>query len=318
MFGYSEQMVSPPNTPRPALGHTVRQSRRLAGVSLRELARRIGVSPATLSAIETGKTGLAVSRLHDIAAALHTTPDRLLAAGHAAGEPPDTASTSAGPDTPADWRVFEPLRVDPVLAAAITAFVRTGYHGATMRSIARLARMSVPGVYHHYRSKQELLVNTLDLTMADLIWRMHAADREADAGGGGGVERVRLMVQALALFHTHRRELASIGATEMRGLEPANRRRIAGLRNDVQHLLDAAIDHAIADGALHTTSPRHAGRAISTMCTSLAQWFRANGPDNPERIATEYARFALGLLGYPLTTVDTTNLVPIRSKSIHE
>lgn len=299
-------------------------------MSLRELAQRIGVSPATLSAIETGKTGLAVSRLHDIATALHTTPDRLLAAGRAVSEhaePPDAASTWAEQGTSTDWRVFEPLRVDPVLAAAITAFVRTGYHGATMRSIARLARMSVPGVYHHYHSKQELLVNTLDLTMADLIWRMRAADREADTGGGGGVERVRLMVQALALFHTHRRELASIGATEMRGLEPANRRRIAGLRNDVQHLLDAAIDHAIADGALHTASPRHAGRAIATMCTSLAQWFRANGPDSPERIATEYARFALGLLGHtrpapiqkhPHTTPDTTNVCPIRSKSIHE
>lgn len=306
---------------RPAPDHTVRQSRRLAGVSLRELARRIGVSPATLSAIETGKTGLAVSRLHDIAAALHTTPDRLLPAGRAArepAEPPPSAPASTEPDTPADWRVFEPLRVDPVLAAAITAFVRTGYHGATMRSIARQARMSVPGVYHHYRSKQELLVITLDLTMADLMWRMRAADREADAGGGGGAERVRLMVQALALFHTHRRELASIGASEMRGLEPANRRRIAGLRNDVQHLLDAAIDHAIADGALHTTSPRHAGRAIATMCTSLCQWFRAGGPDSPEQIATEYARFALRLLGYRPTTVDATSVGPIRSKSIHE
>jgi hypothetical protein len=126
------------------------------------------------------------------------------------------------------------------------------------------------------------------------------------------------MVQTLALFHTHRRELASIGPTEMRGLEPANRRRIAGLRNDVQHRLDAAIDHAIADGSLHTDSPRHAGRAIATMCTSLAQWFRANGPDSPERIATEYVQFALGLLGDSHTTVDARNVGPIWSKSVHE
>jgi len=182
-----------------------------------------------------------------------------------------------------------------VLAAAITSFVRTGYHGATMRSIARLAGISVPGVYHHYAGKQELLVITLDLAMDDLTWRLLAAARE----GTDGVGRVRLMVEALALFHTHRWELAFIGASEMRSLEPVNRRRIAELRNHVQHVLDDAIDAAIADGALHTPSPRHAGRAISTMCTSLPQWFHLGGPATPERIASEYAQFAIGLLAHP-------------------
>jgi len=295
-------------------GHTVRQSRLTTGISLRELARRIGVSAATLHAIETGKTELAVSRLRDIADALHTTPGQLLDTADSTAPTPGgrstarpgieprpprraaagAAGTGAAEDR-GDWRSFGPLPLDPVLAAAITSFVRTGYHGATMRSIARLAGISVPGVYHHYASKQELLVITLDLTMDDLTWRLLAAARD----GADGVARVRLMVEALALFHTHRWELAFIGASEMRSLEPANRRRIAEQRNHVQHLLDDAIDEAIADGALRTPSPRHAGRAISTMCTSLPQWFHLGGPATPERIASEYAQFALGLLAHP-------------------
>jgi len=311
----------------PAPGHTVRQSRLATGISLRELARRIGVSAATVHAIETGKTELAVSRLRDIADALHTTPARLLDTSPD-GSSFDDGSSGAAPDRPArrepphltptpgpprprraaagqpgtepagdrgDWRSFGPLPLDPVLAAAITSFVRTGYHGATMRSIARLAGISVPGVYHHYASKQELLVITLDLTMDDLTWRLLAASRE----GTDGLARVRLMVEALALFHTHRWELAFIGASEMRSLEPVNRRRIAAQRNHVQHLLDDAIDQAIADGAVHTPSPRHAGRAIATMCTSLPQWFHLGGPATPERIASQYAQFAVGLLARP-------------------
>ena len=299
-------------------GHTVRESRLAIGISLRELARRIGVSAATLHAIETGKTELAVSRLRDIADALHTTPGQLLetagaaaavpaaraaVTGSATGRPAGAAVTGPAAGGAAgergDWRSFGPLRLDPVLAAAITSFVRTGYHGATMRSIARLAGISVPGVYHHYASKQELLVVTLDLATDDLTWRLLAAAREGAGDGTDGVGRVRLMVEALALFHTHRWELAFIGASEMRSLERVNRRRIAGLRNHVQHLLDDAIDAAIADGALHTPSPRHAGRAISTMCTSLPQWFHLGGPVTPERIASEYAQFAIGLLAHP-------------------
>ncbi|HEX4248013.1 MAG TPA: TetR family transcriptional regulator [Pseudonocardia sp.] len=287
-------------------GHTVRQSRLATGLSLRELARRIGVSAATLHAIETGKTELAVSRLREIAEVLDIAPAQLLdASGGApgAGTPAHAVPAGSGRGTGerGDWRSFGPLRLDPVLAAAITSFVRTGYHGATMRSIARLAGISVPGVYHHYASKQELLVITLDLAMDDLTWRLLAAARDGGNGGDGtdGSDRVRLMVEALALFHTHRWELAFIGASEMRSLEPGNRRRIAELRNHVQHLLDDAIDAAIADGALRTPTPRHAGRAIATMCTSLPQWFRLGGPTTPERIATEYAQFALGLLGHP-------------------
>jgi AcrR family transcriptional regulator len=259
------------------------------------------VSAATVHAIETGKTDLAVRRLRDIATVLHTTPERLLSAEASMDVEPDaprrpTVAPSRDLEDRREWRVFGPLRIDPVLAAAISVFVRTGYHGATMRSIARRAEMSVPGVYHHYRGKQALLVTTLDLSMDDLTWRVLAAGAE----GRDGISRVRLMVEALALFHTHRWELAFIGASEMCSLEPANRRRIADLRNHVQHLLDEAIDQAIAEGSLGTPSPRHAGRAIATMCTSLPQWFHLGGPTSPEQIAAEYARFALGLLAHPL------------------
>ncbi|MFE3291352.1 helix-turn-helix domain-containing protein [Rhodococcus sp. NPDC059234] len=281
---------------------SVRQARLAAGLSLREVARRLSISPGTLSAIENGKTGISVERLDALATALGTTAARLLDPGHdpapARTRRPrsDRGETPAGTATPhpaGHWREFSALHIDPVLAAAIDAFVDTGYHGATMRSIAERAGMSVPGVYHHYRDKQDLLVRALDLTMGELHWRVRAARDE----GATAVDRVGQIVAALALFHTHRRSLAFIGASEMRSLEPANRIRIADSRNQIQYLLDAEIDAAVASGHLTTAHPRDAGRAIATMCTSLPQWFRAGGPSTPEQIAAEYADFALDLLG---------------------
>ena len=62
-----------------ATGQAIRDLRSTRGISLRELARRVGVSPATLSAIETGGTGLSVDRLQAIAAALGTSAAALLA-----------------------------------------------------------------------------------------------------------------------------------------------------------------------------------------------------------------------------------------------
>ena len=276
-------------------GAAVRRHRLLRGVSVRELAGRIGVSAATVSAIENGRTGISVERLHRIAAALDVPVAALMTDAEPVVAHPAPA-IRARPTVEVEtgyWRDFAPLPIDGVLAGAIRAFLATGYHGASMRSIAQLAGMSVPGVYHHYASKHDLLVRVLDLTMSDLIWRVEQARDE----GTDPVQRVALVVEALALYHARRNDLAFIGASEMRSLEPASYRQIARLRNEVQDLLDGVIAEAIAAGGLSVEHPRDAGKAIATMCTALAQWFHPDGPTTPEQIAVEYSSFALRLLG---------------------
>lgn len=264
----------------------IRTARTAAGLSVRALAQRVGVSAATISAIENGKTGVSVARLHDVAAALNTTTTRLLS-------PREPAPTSTRlPDAPSTWRDFPPLDIDPVLAGAIDCFVETGYHGTSMRTLAAHIGVSVPAIYHHYADKQQLLVRILDVTMSELHWRVDAARDEARTSR----EEVAFIVAALALFHTHHRKLAFIGASEMRSLQGADRRRITQSRNRLQHALDDAIDQAILDGHLSTAHPRAAGRAIATMCTSLPQWFR-DGPLSEDQIAEAYTEFALAMLG---------------------
>jgi AcrR family transcriptional regulator/DNA-binding XRE family transcriptional regulator len=278
----------------------VRRARLAAGLSLRALAARVGVSAATLSAIEHGHTRLSVDRLQRVADAVGASAsDLLVPSAPRFGAVSAGAVARSGPlVTPsADegaWRRFEPIPLGPVVAAAVEAFVETGYHGATVRDIAARAGMSVSGLYHHHRSKQELLVIIFEVTMADLRWRVEAARDSAEVPA----ERVAAVVEALALYHVYRRDLAFIGASEMRSLEPRARRRIAALRNRVQHVLDHEIDAATGPGA--DTHAAHLGaRAIATMCTSLPQWFRVGGPTTPEQLAVRYADHAFALLGLP-------------------
>lgn len=285
--------VSPPNTGPPH--EAIRAARVAAGLSLRELARRIGVSPATLSGIETGRTGLSVERLNTVAAALGLTAAQLLGGAHSSVSTRGGAATTGAERDGAprrDWRAFGPLDADPVLIAAIASFVDIGYHGTTVRALADRAGTSVPGLYHRYRDKQDLLVRILDLTMDELHWRVPAARAE----GADAVARVRLIVEALALFHTHRRELGFIGASEMRSLLPADRTRIARSRREIQRYLDEEIEAGRAAGDFDIDDPHAAGRAISTMCTGIAQWFAERGPYTPEQIALQYGDFALALL----------------------
>ncbi len=274
-------------------------------MTLRQLAGLLGVSPATLSAIENGHTGISSVRLAQAASALGAPVEDLFSGQPAASRParpgraaPAASSRTAVPEavgddgTALDWRAYPPLDLDPPLAAALSAFLEFGYHGATMRHIAQRAGLSVPGVYHYHASKQEMLVAILDLTMDDLLSRSLAARAE----GRDAVERFSLLVECLALFHTHRRELGFVGASEMRSLEPASRERIADARRRQQRLVDEEVEQAASEGSFSTRRPHEAARAVVTMCTALPQWFSDHGPAPAEEVAEQYVQFALDLV----------------------
>lgn len=198
-----------------------------------------------------------------------------------------------GPSYP-DWRSYGPLDFDPVLRAALDEILAIGYHGATVRSIAARAGLSVAGMYHHYTSKQQMLVKILDLTMSELLLRALAARDE----GGGPVVRFRLLVEHLALFHTHRRELGFVGAAEMRSLDPHHHRRIAGLRTTMQRMVDREVEAAVRAGLFRVDHPREAARAAVTLCTALPTWWQPGGLLTPEQVALQYVGFALDLVRY--------------------
>lgn len=299
--------------PEEMLGAQVRAARLAKGISLRGLARALQVSPATLSQIENGHTKLSVSRLSEIADALQLTVAQILdmtarsdsSQSATVGQAPG-AREPAGPVV-THWRSYGPLDFDPVLRAALDEFLEIGYHGATVRGIAARCGLSVSGIYHYYTSKQQMLVTILDLTMGELLMRARAAQAE----GRDPVERFSLLIEHLALFHTHRRELGFVGVSEMRSLEPANRTRIADLRIAQQRMVDREVDDAVRQGRFRTDHPHDAARAVVTMCTALPTWWRPDGPFTAEQIAERYVDFSLDLMltratskRYPRATVE--------------
>ena len=72
-----------------------------------------------------------------------------------------------------------PARADgtraEILRAAACLFRDRGYHAATVRDIAAVAKMKAGSIYYHFASKDEILAEVLDLG----IERIHAAVRDA-------------------------------------------------------------------------------------------------------------------------------------------
>ena len=50
------------------------------------------------------------------------------------------------------------IRTEEIVQAAVQEFLEKGYEGASMDDIARRASLSKGGLYHHFRSKDEILI----------------------------------------------------------------------------------------------------------------------------------------------------------------
>lgn len=200
---------------------------------------------------------------------------------------------------PGGWRVYEEAVLPAPLAAALAAFVEQGYHGTSVRDIASRAGLSVPGLYHHYPSKQALLMGLMTTAMDELLERSTAAAREA---GGAPRYRFDAVVESLLLFHMHRRDHAFLGSTEIRSLEPANRDYVVGRRDDQQRMLDEIVRAGIDTGDFDLDDPADASRAVTTMCVGVAGWYRPDGPLEPDELVRVYLGIARRIVGVVVGT----------------
>jgi len=92
------------------LGQSIRASRERHGMSLRELARRVNVSPSFVSQIELGKANPSVGTLYSLVSVLGTTLDDLI--GEQPGEiSPEAQDVSDELGSPGTWpRVGTPVQ----------------------------------------------------------------------------------------------------------------------------------------------------------------------------------------------------------------
>jgi transcriptional regulator with XRE-family HTH domain len=89
----------------PPIGERIRQERTRKGVSARELARQVGVSPSLISQIETDKSNPSVSTLYAITTALGVSVEELFDSRSAGRAEPSTDVSPRWPVTDRDRRV---------------------------------------------------------------------------------------------------------------------------------------------------------------------------------------------------------------------
>lgn len=187
-------------------------------------------------------------------------------------------------------------RRDAVLQAALALFYAQGFHGTSMRAIADRAGTALSHAYYYFSNKNNILRTLMADVTEDLLRDLKSAREAADADPAA---QLAAIVRAHVLFHTQRQAESFVGNTELRSLDLADRKTIIALRDHVSKIFKSVVSDGIDQRQFSTPHAGEAVRAIVTMCTAVAGWYRSGGPDMPEKIANRYVELALRMVGAP-------------------
>lgn len=196
-------------------------------------------------------------------------------------------------DVDAEWRRCRPLELSPILTAAMDAFYDQGFHGASVRDIARRVGVTVPALYYHHENKEAILVSLLETAVEEVLQRATAA---ADDAGDDPALRLQYVVEAIALHMTRRTRLAALDA-ELRYLSPGNRKRYAAMRRQVQDLVTGIVRSGLAAGVFDVEDPDETSRALLGMCQAIPRWYRPDGPLGAGDVSARYVSIACRTAG---------------------
>ncbi|UGT61040.1 TetR/AcrR family transcriptional regulator [Nocardia asteroides] len=182
---------------------------------------------------------------------------------------------------------------DGILDSAIRLFNERGYHGTSMRDIAAGAEITVASIYHHFRSKQEILQSIMVRALQAALALTRTAVLRSN---GSPADQLRAVVRAWVVFHTTHRLDAVVAATELRSLEPPGRDLVIALRDEQEALFRDVVARGVEEGVFATDYPLDATRGIISMGQSICMWWRGDGPMTAEQLAARYERLALAIV----------------------
>jgi AcrR family transcriptional regulator len=183
-----------------------------------------------------------------------------------------------------------------ILRAAARLFQQRGYHATSMSDVAAALKLSKGGLYHHFKSKDEILFHLMDHAMD--ISREQVIDRVR--GIADPEERLRTLIRLhIGVVLRERDREITVMLHENHPLPPALRRRINARKKDYVHFVESMIaEVGKARKSKETVTARAAAFALMGMINWIYQWYRPEGPLQEEDLVRQYTEiFFAGAFG---------------------
>jgi AcrR family transcriptional regulator len=185
------------------------------------------------------------------------------------------------------------MQREEILAAAAQIFRDKGYHATSMQDIAEAVHLQKGSLYHHIRSKEEILASLLDRALDLLILSM----QEVMASPLSVEEKLRSAMRMYADNIAVHSDLAAVLLLEYRNLSPRLRARHMGRRDRFEALWRELIRQGMQQGVFRTSDEKLVALAILGVQNWMLTWYRAEGPLSAAELSNRFADLFLnGLL----------------------
>ncbi|WP_344628949.1 TetR/AcrR family transcriptional regulator [Streptomyces glaucosporus] len=178
---------------------------------------------------------------------------------------------------------------ESLLAVAVEVFNERGYDGTSMEHLSRAAGISKSSIYHHVRSKEELLRRAISRALDGLF----AVLDEPEANEGRAIDRLEHVTRRTVDVLTAELPYVTL-LLRVRG-NTRTERWAMERRREFDHRVAELLKAAVAEGDLRADlDARLTTRLLFGMINSVVEWYRPlpGGASDGARVADTVVRLA--------------------------
>jgi AcrR family transcriptional regulator len=173
---------------------------------------------------------------------------------------------------------------DDIINAAMHLFNQNGYHATSMQDIAHAVAIRKPSLYHHFDSKEAILLAILDAGMDRLITVLDGIANSDQPC----MEKLRSAIHCHAITIADNPEGASVFLREDRGLGDEYLAHYLARRDHFESLFRQIIQEGVDKGVFREIDVTIAVHGVLGMVNWMTRWYRTEGRLSAEEIADHF------------------------------
>ena len=181
-------------------------------------------------------------------------------------------------------------RKDQIIQVAADLFKIRGYEATSMRDIALQLEIEAASLYHHIKSKEEIL-EKICFSMAD---QFLTGIEEVNDIYFSAEEKLRKAILHHVEIITEDIDKSAVFLREWRSLPEKPLADFMQLRNHYENEFTHIIDDGIKEDIFDAVDKKFAVLSILSSVNWINEWYHADGKMSPQEIATKISDFVMG------------------------
>lgn len=176
-----------------------------------------------------------------------------------------------------------------LMRAAAHLFKTKGYERTTVRELGAAVGIQSGSLFHHFKSKEDILLGVMEETIIINMARMHEALSNADNSENSLLALIQCELDSV---HTDTGEAMSVLVYEWRSLKQDKQKYILQLRDEYETLWLNTIKQSIAEGKIDQ-DPFILRRLLAGAIGWTTTWYRPDGDLSLEALAKQTLKLAI-------------------------